>query len=234
MKFLAVIPARGGSKGILRKNLVKVEGKPLIAYTINEAIACNLFENVIVSTDDAEIANISLEYGAQVPFMRPSDLSQDSTPMITVMQHALAWSLDISKIDALVLLQPTSPMRKAQHIQMAVEEYIRQGADSLVSVVKVPHQFIPESIYTVKNGLAKAYISEPDIPMTRRQDKPIYFSRNGPAILISNANLIKGGNFYGQKIVPYEMNSEDSIDIDTPYDLEIFKMIMASRRRYKS
>jgi CMP-N-acetylneuraminic acid synthetase len=234
MKFLAVIPARGGSNGIIGKNIVNIEGKPLIAYTINEALACNLFENVIVSTDDVDIANVSLEHGAQVPFIRPSDLSQDSTPMISVMQHALAWSLNISKIDALVLLQPTSPMRKAQHIQMAIEKYIRQEADSLVSVVKVPHQFIPESIYTVENELAKAYISKPGIPMTRRQDKPIYFARNCPAILISNANLIKQGNLYGQKIVPFEMSSEDSLDIDAPYDLEIFKMAMASRRRYKS
>lgn len=230
MKFLAVIPARGGSKGIPRKNIVEIEGKPLIAYTIHEALACNLFENVIVSTDDAEIANISLKHGAQVPFIRPSNLSQDTTPMIAVMQHALAWSLVASKIDAVVLLQPTSPMRKSHHIKLAIEKYIKHEADCVVSVVKVPHQFVPESIYRVKNDLAQSYIFNPDVLATRRQDKPTYYARNGPAILISNANLIKAGSLYGQKIVPYEMSSEDSLDIDVACDLEFFKMLMASRR----
>jgi CMP-N,N'-diacetyllegionaminic acid synthase len=231
MKFLAVIPARGGSKGVPRKNIVEIEGKPLIEYTINEALACNLFENVIVSTDDAEIANISLKLGAQVPFIRPGDLSQDTTPMIAVMQHALAWSLGTSQIDAVVLLQPTSPMRKSHHIQLAIEKYIKQEADCVVSVVKVPHQFIPESIYRLRNGFAESYILNSHMPATRRQDKPTYFARNGPAILISNANLIKAGSLYGQKIVTYEMSVEDSLDIDTTCDLEFFKMLMASRRQ---
>ena len=229
MKFLAVIPARGGSKGIHRKNIVDVLGKPLIAYSILEALACDLFERVIVSTDDQEIAKISLEYGAEVPFIRPSDLSVDTTPIIDVIKHALAWISTDSEFDAVVLLQPTSPMRKSHHIKTAIEEYIKQEADCVVSVVKVPHQFIPESIYKMINGLAESYISKSNLTVTRRQDKPSYFARNGPAILISSAKLIKSGNLYGQKIIPFEMSNEDSLDIDEESDLELFKMLMASQ-----
>jgi CMP-N-acetylneuraminic acid synthetase len=155
--------------------------------------------------------------------MRPSELSQDTTPMIEVLQHALAWALRNSKIDAVVLLQPTSPMRKAAHIKSAIEKYIEHEAECVVSVVKVPHQFTPESIYMDKKGLVTPYLQSCEGYITRRQDKPVYFARNGPAILISSANLIKAGNLYGKRVVPYEMSYEDSLDIDAVSDLEYFK-----------
>ncbi len=226
MRFLAVIPARGGSKSVPRKNIVQIEGMPLIGYSIKQALASSFLDGVIVSTDDPEIASIAIKYGATVPFLRPTMISEDATPMIDVLQHALTWSEKNTSIDAVVLLQPTSPMRTAKHIDEAISEFIQLCADTVVSVVKVPHQYSPESIYIKNNQNLLPYVVSSENLILRRQDKPVYFARNGPAILIAKSGLIRSGELYGEKCLPYEMTHEDSLDIDSTEDLEFFKYQM--------
>ena len=141
MKILGVIPARGGSKGIPKKNIKLLNGKPLIAYTIEVALASNL-DKVVVSTDCEEIASISKEYGADV-IMRSENLAQDNTPTLPVLKDTIN-KID-SEYDAVMTLQPTSPFRTTKHIDEAIELFTSdKEADSLVSVVEVPHNFMPE------------------------------------------------------------------------------------------
>ena len=143
-KVLGVIPARGGSKGIPDKNLALVGGRPLLAYTADAVKESKLLTRTIVSTDDARIADCARSMGLEVPFMRPSSLAGDEAPMLPVLQHAVeTLEADGFHADIIVLLQPTSPLRRGEHIDAAVKWLERAGGDSVVSVVEVPHQFNP-------------------------------------------------------------------------------------------
>ena len=143
MKILGIIPARGGSKGIPKKNIKLLNGKPLIAYTIEAALASNL-DRVIVSTDCKEIAGISKEYGAEV-IIRSFNLAEDTTPTLPVLQHVVS-KLEV-EFDAVMTLQPTSPLRTSKHINEAIELFESdKEVDSLVSVVEVPHNYMPEKL----------------------------------------------------------------------------------------
>ncbi len=148
MKILGLIPARGGSKGVPRKNIKLLGDKPLIQYTIEKALACTSLTDVIVSTEDPEIATISRNLGAQVPFLRPAGLAEDSTPSIDVVIDVLL-QLKRSHInyDAVCLLQPTSPFRAQEEIEECISKFILTEADSLISVKEVPHQYNPHWVF---------------------------------------------------------------------------------------
>ena len=148
MEILGVIPARGGSKGIRRKNLALLGGRPLIAHTCDAARGSRALARVIVSTDDDEIAAEALRLGVEVPFLRPRTLAGDDTPMIDVLVDLLSTlaGRESYRPDAVALLQPTSPFRRAAHVDAAVDVFRASGADSVVSVVSVPHQFTPSSL----------------------------------------------------------------------------------------
>ena len=225
MSIVGIIPARGGSKGIPRKNLVKINNTPLIGLTILAAKKAKSIDKIIVSSDDEEIMQVSRSYGAETPFIRPKNISCDNTSMIEVLKHALFF-LNHSKIkiDTIVLLQPTSPFRKAIHIEESLEIFFSMKASSVVSVVEVPHQYNPHSVLYINKygGLEK----NSNINFTRRQDKPKFYARNGPAILITNPNLIMRNELYGDNSYPYLMKIEDSLDIDTLPDLEQARRIM--------
>jgi len=134
MKILGLIPARGGSKGIPRKNIKPLGGKPLIAYSIEAGLKSRYLDKVLVSTDDEEIAQVARQYGADVPFIRPAELARDDTPTLPVIQHALRFLADKGETyDAVCLLQPSSPFRTPAFIDAAIEKYVRSGADSLVT-----------------------------------------------------------------------------------------------------
>ena len=230
MAVFALIPARGGSKGIPRKNLVRICDRPLIEYSIRAARQAHSVDRVIVSTDDPEIAEISLACGAEVPFLRPAEFANDAASMLSVLCHALEWCEKNSaeQIDALVLLQPTSPLRTARHVDGAVELFFKSGASSVVSVIEVPHQFNPASVMSMKDGILQPYL-ENDAQPTRRQDKPRVFARNGPAVLVCCPATLKSGELYGPKCVPYMMSAQDSLDIDEPMDIEQAEWLMKRR-----
>jgi CMP-N,N'-diacetyllegionaminic acid synthase len=231
MSIVAIIPARGGSKGIPRKNLVQIAGRPLIAYAIEAARSAVSIDRVLISTDDSEIADVSRELGAEVPFQRPLEFADDLAPMLGVLRHALAWlETQGVVVEALVLLQPTSPLRTAHHIEEAVTLFRSAPASSVVSVVEVPHQFSPVSVMKLTDqGTLSPFLGDKVI-VTRRQDKPKAYARNGPAVLVCHSDTLRSGELYGTNCVPYFMSKEDSLDIDTQHDLILAERVLLGRR----
>ncbi|HXD19227.1 MAG TPA: acylneuraminate cytidylyltransferase family protein [Vicinamibacterales bacterium] len=230
MRVLGVIPARGGSRGIANKNLVALCGRPLLAYTADAVKASTRLTRTIVSTDDERIAACATSLGLEVPFMRPASLAADAAPMLPVLQHALdAMEERGFPADILVLLQPTSPLRRGEHIDAAIDWLERTAADSVVSVTEVPHQFNPVSVMRLEDGLLKPLLDGPTV--TRRQDKPRLFARNGPAVLAVRSAVVKGGSLYGERSWPLGMNAEESVDIDGPADLEYAEFLLTRAGR---
>jgi CMP-N,N'-diacetyllegionaminic acid synthase len=226
-RTLGVIPARGGSKGIPHKNLAPVGGRPLLAYTADAARGSRL-SRTCVSTDDPAIADAARRFGLDVPFMRPAALAADETPMLPVLRHAVAaMAADGFAADVVVLLQPTSPFRRAEHIDRAIELLDESGADSVVSVVEVPHQFTPSSVMRLEDGRLRPFADGPLV--TRRQDKPVLYARNGPAVLATRVRTLDAGSLYGSDIRPLFMTARESIDIDTLDDLALADLLLSTR-----
>jgi CMP-N-acetylneuraminic acid synthetase len=225
MRVLGVIPARGGSKGIQGKNLRPLAGRPLIAYTAAAARGSRRLGRVVVSTDDEPTADAARALGLDVPFLRPADLAADHTPMLPVLVHAAA-ALETSGFaaDVVVLLQPTSPLRRAEHIDAAIDLLEESGADSVVSVVEVPHQFSPVSVMRLDGGRLTPYAPGPMV--TRRQDKPRVFARNGPAVLATRRAVLAAGSLYGDDCRPLVMDAESSVDIDSQADLDYAEFLL--------
>ncbi len=230
MSIVAVIPARGGSKGIPRKNLVRIAGRPLIAYAIDAALTAASVDRVLISTDDSEIADVARELGAEVPFLRPPALADDTAPMLGVLRHALAWleSQGVA-VEAMVLLQPTSPLRTSRHVEEAIAQFRSAPASSVVSVVEVPHQFNPVSVMKLSAQGTLAPFFGGQAVVTRRQDKPKAYARNGPAVLVCHPDTLRSDELYGSSCRPYFMSEEDSLDIDTPQDLILAEQALLDR-----
>ncbi|SBT09372.1 CMP-N-acetylneuraminic acid synthetase [Candidatus Propionivibrio aalborgensis] len=218
MRILAVIPARGGSKGIPRKNICPLAGRPLIAYSILAAHAAKCLDRTVVSSDDDEILAVSRALGAEV-LMRPAALADDQADTREVLLHVVREMAKTSYVpDAVMTLQPTSPLRTAAHIDDAIALFEADAtADSLVSCIPVPHIFNPYSVMRkTPEGYLESFLdaSQP----TRRQDKEPAYARNGAAIYITRTGRLPEF-IYGGRIIPYLMDEESSIDIDTPADL---------------
>ena len=222
MKSLGIIPARGGSKGISWKNITELNGKPLIVSTIEAAQKSNM-NRVIVSTDAERIAEVARDYKAEV-MMRPPELALDSTPILPVIQHVVE---NIEEdFDFIILLQPTSPFRTVEHINEALVLFENQpSADTLVSVVEVPHNMVPSSLMELDQGFLKLHI-EQDVMVLRRQNKPKFYARNGPAILIINMKTLQTGELYNGKTIPYLMDNISSVDIDDEKDIILAKRLL--------
>jgi CMP-N,N'-diacetyllegionaminic acid synthase len=221
VEVVALIPARGGSKGIPRKNLAPLAGRPLLAWTVDAALASRTVTRTIVSTDDEEIAHAAEELGAEV-LARPPDLAADETPMRDAIVHALE---ELPGTEVLVLLQPTSPLRRAEHVDAAVELLLESGADSVVSVVEVPHRYRPGSLMALAGD---RLVTLTDAHYGTRQEKPVVYARNGPAVLVLRPDRI-GVDLYGGDCRPYVMEQRDSIDVDEPSDLELAELLLAAR-----
>ena len=228
MHILGLIPARGGSKGIPRKNLVRLAGKPLIAYTVEAAKGSKQLTRVIVSTEDQEIADTAKALGVEVPFMRPAHLAADETPMLDVLLDALSTlqRTENYRPDIVVLLQPTSPLRRSVDIDAAVELLQSSGAHTVVTVMAVPHQFTPSSLIRMEGNKVWPW-GDGQAPL-RRQDKPLLYARNGPAVVAVRTNvLLAEGSLYGKDTRGLVMSREHSLDIDEPFDLELAERLLA-------
>ena len=227
-KVLGVIPARGGSKGVPRKNIRLVCGKPLIAYTIETALAAkHLFHRVIVSTDDLEIAEISRSWGADVPFLRPADLANDKAPMIPVVQHAVRFAEQDEKIrfDWVCLLQPTEPFRSVADIEGALSVATWSDCDSVISVVQV-FSVHPMLMKRIDAGRLVPYSVE-EKEGTRRQDySPAAYMRNGAIYLTRRDVLMNRNSIWGDVIRPYIMPPERSAGIDSELDFKLVELLM--------
>ncbi|BCV28969.1 acylneuraminate cytidylyltransferase family protein [Shewanella algae] len=216
-KFVALITARGGSKGLPRKNVLPVNGQPLIWWTIKSALCCGLIERVFVSTDDDEIALKSIDSGAEV-IRRPAELASDTASSIDVILHAIDW-LEGKRIpcDYLVLLQPTSPMRTEVHLDEALALYQVKNADLVISVFEPSHTPI-KSYIEHDDGTIEGLYSE-GAPYMRRQDLPRSYQPNGAIYAFSKEKFKAEKHFPRRKVFPYVMSESDSIDIDTMSDL---------------
>ncbi|NKB76638.1 MAG: acylneuraminate cytidylyltransferase family protein [Gammaproteobacteria bacterium] len=219
MKILGLIPARGGSKGIPRKNLYPVLNKPLIAYTIEPALRSCLLSHVVVSTDDRDIAEESKKRGAQIPFIRPIGFAQDQSSALEVVTHAIDFYRHINvEFDLIVYLQPTSPLRSVEAIDGSIAKMCEYDADSLVSVMDVPHQFSVDS-QMIEEGNYVHPVGG-DIGRLRRQEKTHYVARNGPAILITSPATVENyQSLYGERTLSYKMSRMESMDIDGLEDI---------------
>jgi CMP-N,N'-diacetyllegionaminic acid synthase len=219
MRVLGLIPARGGSKGVPRKNVRALGGKPLIGYTIAAALSAGKIDRVVVSTEDDDIATVARSLGAEVPFMRPAALAQDETPMLPVVVHALeSMAANGWAADAVCLLQPTFPLRRPQDIDACIDALGSERADCVISVHRVPHPFNPHWVYLEKpDGSLQLATGEAE-PIPRRQELPPAFHRSG-AVYVSRANVVtEGGSLYGDRLVGYETPVESSCNIDTMED----------------
>lgn len=214
-KVLGLIPARGGSKGIPRKNLRLLAGKPLIYWSINAAMKSKSIDSVVVSTEDQEIADVSKKYGADVPFIRPKELAQDNSLRNEVVQHALG---ELCEFDYLVLLQPTSPLRKSTHIDEAFTRLLESDAKSLVSVTEQHPS--PEWIFQLsKSGrfICKSNL----LKSTNRQSFPNYYKLNGAIYIIGAEQFLTSSlpdPFISNDTLGFIMPKEQSVDIDDKQD----------------
>jgi CMP-N-acetylneuraminic acid synthetase len=232
LKILTIIPARGGSKGVPRKNIRLVGGKPLIAYTIDAVLQVqDLIHRVIVSTDDAEIAEIARTCGAEVPFLRPAELSGDRVPTLPVLQHAVRFVEDQDQVrmDWVLLLQPTTPFRAPQDIRRAVELASSGGCDSVISVVQVfsTHPILMKRIQG--DQLVPYCIEEKE--GTRRQDyQPPAYMRNGAIYLSRRDTIMENSSIWGKTIRPYIMPEERSVNIDSQLDFKLAEFLIQDRQ----
>lgn len=224
MTVLGVITARGGSKGLPGKNLKELAGKPLLAYTVEAAAASGALDRVILTTDDDRIAEAGRALGCEVPFLRPAALAQDDTPHLPVIQHAVRWMDEHAgyRADAVMILQPTSPLRHAADIRACVELLERSGADSALSVSEVPSHAHPLRALRVDDtGAAVLFVTGEAVRhrINRRQDLPAAWMMNG-AIYICRTRVLLADppSLYGDRVVTYRMPADRGLSIDDAHD----------------
>ena len=232
LQILAIIPARGSSKGLANKNVLPLWGKPLITHTIEAALASSYRPRVIVTTDNEEIARIARDAGAQVPFMRPQTLAQDTTPMLPVVRHALERLRrnEQYRPELIVLLQPTSPLRRVQHIDAAIGLALEPGTDSVVSVCEAEHP--PCWMLTLdERGMLRRLVM-PGCSLTRRQDMPGIYRLNG-AITVTRPQTIRQGKLMGSRSRALVMDRKESVDIDDELDFLLAETLLGRTRRIR-
>ena len=218
MHLIGIIPARGGSKGIPKKNIIPCAGKPLLAYTAAAALAARGLSRVILSTDDRDIVRLGETLGLDIPYLRPPELADDDTPIVDVLQNIMDWMGEYNEpCDGVVLLQPTSPLRRAEHIDSAIALYESHIPTTVVSVTAVPHQFTPSSLMCQTDEGLRPWVKGEHV--LRRQDKPTLWARNGPAVLITHPETIRSGTLYSDRVLGYEMDARSSLDVDSLEDL---------------
>jgi CMP-N,N'-diacetyllegionaminic acid synthase len=230
MKVLAVVPARGGSVTLPRKNVLEFCGKPLIAHSIEAAQAARRagapIERIIVSTDDPEIAEISRHFGADVPFWRPAELARADTPTLPVVQHAIRFAEEQDRLryDWLLLLQPTSPLRTAEDLQGALDIAAQHGTTSVISVTDA-NAGHPAKLKLIEHGVLRPYLGT-NLQQPARQDFGFdVYKTNGAIYLTRRDALLEENSFYGSCARPFVMPPERSVDIDTSLDFELAEFL---------
>lgn len=227
VNILGVIPARGGSKSVLRKNIRLLHGRPLIAYTIQAAQGSQRLTHFLVSSEDPEIIAIAQAWGAPVPFVRPAELATDEAPTLPVVQHAvreMEQRLGLT-FDYIVLLQPTTPLRRAEDIDAAVDKLVETGADSVISVCDVGAYHPARMRRIVDDRLVELEIREPK-EMLRRQDLPPVYIRNGAIYAVRRDVVMNQNSMSGQVCRPFVMPEDRSVNVDSPLDLLLAEILL--------
>lgn len=215
---LALVPARGGSKGVANKNLRPLAGRSLLEYAARAAAASGVIDRIVLSTDSPAIAEEGKRVGIEVPFMRPAELAADETPMLPVIEHAVAaLAADGWKADIVVLLQPTSPLRTGAHISNAVNALRESQADSVVTVLELPRHLSPDYVMRVDGGRLVPFLAE-GARITRRQDARPAFVREGTVYAFWRRTLDEQRSIYGNDCRPLLVPARESLSIDTPED----------------
>lgn len=226
-KILAIIPARGGSKGVPRKNIKMLAGKPLVAWTIETALSVQCLDRVILSTDDRQISEIGKQYGADVPFLRPENIAADDTLDMPVYEHALAWLKDNENFcpDIIVWLRPTAPLRIDQDINKALDILITKNPDWVRSVCEVDHH--PYWMYKLNDGRMEAFVEGIQIEhYLRRQLLPPAYRLNGAVEVAWRSTILEKKLLYSGVIEAYIMPPDRSIDIDSEVDFRLAEIYM--------
>lgn len=224
-KVLAIIPARGGSKGVPRKNIRTIAGKPLIAWTIEEAKKSKYIDRLILSSEDKEIMNIASQWGCEVPFVRPLQLAQDETPGIEPVLHALKM---LPGYDYVVLLQPTSPLRTAEDIDRCIETCLAGDANACVSVTEPDKS--PYWMYELnEKHQMRPLLNTGDI-LTQRQILPKVYALNGAVYVARCEWLMTNKTFVTNETVAYVMPKERSLDIDCEIDMKMLEVMLTETR----
>ncbi|MEW5984275.1 MAG: acylneuraminate cytidylyltransferase family protein [Acidobacteriota bacterium] len=215
---LGLVPARGGSKGLPGKNLRQLVGRPLLRYAIEAATRSGVVDRVVLTTDSDEIAAAGRLCGAEVPFIRPAELAEDATPMLPVVEHALAmleqegWQCDI-----VLLIQPTAPLRRPEQLARAVAMLRDTGADAVASVVEVPRHFSPDYVMRVEDGRLVPFLAGTE-QIGRRQDARPAFVRDGTVYAFWRRTVAEYHSLYGQDCRPLVIPAAESVTIDTQED----------------
>ena len=227
-KILAVIPARGGSKGLPKKNIRVLGDKPLIAWSIEAGKRSRYIDSITISTDSQEIAAIAKQWGGNVPFLRPEELATDTAKGIDAILHAIHWHRDNGEpFDLVLVLQPTSPLRTADHIDRAIELLFEKNAGAIVSVCPVDHHpwwcnSLPE------DGRMKGFL-RPEILNTNRQELPPFYRLNG-AVYVADIDFLEATHsFISDETFAYVMAAESSIDIDSDFDFKLAELLLSEQ-----
>jgi len=232
---VALIPARGGSKGVPRKNIRPLAGKPLIAYAIQTARASHLIERVIVSTDDAEIAEVARQYGAEVPFMRPSELARDDSPEWLTWRHAVRTLQDEgdASIEVVVCVSPTSPLRAVEDVEACIRLLRNSDADLVMTVRPAERNPFFNMVVLDEDGCARVVI-RPERPIHRRQDAPPVYDITTVAYAFRPEFVLSAGSEAEGKVRAVVVPPERALDIDTELDFKFAEFLLgqsASSRR---
>ncbi|MEX2459819.1 MAG: acylneuraminate cytidylyltransferase family protein [Paenibacillaceae bacterium] len=219
--ILALIPARGGSKGVIRKNIRNIAGKPLMAWTIEAAKKSKYIDRLVLSSEDAEIINVALKWGCEAPFVRPEYLALDETPGIEPVIHAIN---TLPRYDYVVLLQPTSPLRSTADIDGCIEMCLSQSANACVSVTEPDKS--PYWMYTLDDQNMMKPLLNKDQGITRRQDLPLIVALNGAIYIAKSDWLLNKKSFVSHETIAYLMPKNRSIDVDTELDLLLIEFIL--------
>lgn len=223
-QVVALIPARGGSKRVPKKNLAKAGGKTLLEWAIEAARGAEQVSRVLVSTDDPDIAASAAAHGAEVPWLRPAELAQDATTSLAVVEHAFEWCMRnwLPAPEIGLLLEPTAPLRRSEHLDAAVEALLASDADSVVSVSEVPHVLNPEEMLTIRGEVLQPYIDScsMDARRLRGNQTPVYI-QNGLVYAFRVQRLLDLRSLYGRKSIPLVSGWEEFLDIDTSADLQV-------------
>lgn len=223
-RILALIPARGGSKGLPRKNIRNLFGKPLIAWTIQAAIESGAVDKVLVSTDDREIADLARSFGADAPFLRPAELATDKARGIDVVFHAEEWlKAQGMDYDLVLLLQPTSPLRTRGDIRAALELFLQKKTGAVVSVCECEHS--PLWANTIGSDLSMKGFLQQGV-RTNRQEITTFYRLNGAIYIAGWIYLRQNDGFFGDETYAYIMPAERSVDIDTELDLKFAQFLL--------
>lgn len=227
---LALITARGGSKGIPGKNIKVLDGKPLLAWSIEAAVASSSVGRIVVSTDDEQVAEIGRAWGAETPFVRPTELAGDGSSHIDALVHAIEW-LDANegyRPEYVLTLQPTSPLRTAADIDAACAIAEANDADAVVGVEETHHH--PFLVRKIGPGGRLEEFMRTDIEYLRRQDLPAAYALNGAIFLNRRESLLRDRTFEPTAAYPYVMPADRSMQIDTPWDWFLMERVMDARR----